>query len=388
MTKSQKTLHKSLGLLHASHGSPQRHSHLLPNPLVSIWVAPSHYLAMVLIDFYQIALSFKLSRRDVGPLPNRSNPPLMPPTTPSNFRLPPDESTLTAPLTPHSVQIPPKTPEFKRDVAHSVPNLTPLSKGASILQKLNPDADKAQKYDSAKYEQYITQDFEAHRVFVEIEVFMKDVLHVPENWWRLWGSTIDKIKRDSAFLTAYLDYSRQCDTEGPEERFYGPLENMTNAILACCDSPLECYVQPRNRQHYFGNGPKGVLLNAMTDPSPDIVAVHDDFLPKLSQEEREKGQMKQSNISWAHPLQVLQVKPSGGALVDGSFMPRLKVNGKPAKVYRDVVSSLMGNRTRSTGEPLPALQAEQRNSPGCRPTYLRRGRLNAGTHSTPEAACG
>ena len=343
---------------------------------------------MVLIDFYQIALSFNLSCRDGGPLCNRSNPPPMPPTTPSSFRPPPDKSTQPAPSIPYSVQFPPKTPQPKRNVARSVPNLTPLSKGASILQKLTPDADEAQKYDSAKYEQYITQDFEAHRVFVDLEVFMKNVLHVPENWRELWGPTIEIVKRNKAFSAAYLDYCHQCDTEGPEERFYGPLVDMTNAILGCCNSSSEDCVRPRTCHNYFRNDPKRVLLGVMNDLSPDIVAVHHGFLPRLNQEEREKGQIKQSNLSWAHPLQVLEVKPSGGALVDGSFMPRLMVNGKPVKFHRDVVSLLTGNRTRSTGEPRPALQAGERNPPGCRQVHPRRGWLSTGTHSTPEAAGG
>ena len=309
---------------------------------------------MVLIDFYQIALSFNLSCRDGGPLSNCSNPPPMPPTAPFSFRPLPDKPTRTVPLIPCSVQFPPKTPEPKHDVAHSVPNLTPLSKGVAILQKLSPDADEPQKYDSAKYEQYITQDFEAHRVFVDIEVFMENVLHVPKNWKELWGPTIGRIKHDLDFSVAYLDYCSQCDTEGPEERFYGPLVGMANAILACCyPSPDPC-VWPRTRQHYLRNDPKRVLLGAMTDLSPDIVAVHHGFLSKLKEEELAKGQIKQSNLSWAHPLQVLEVKPSGGALVDGSFMPRLMVNGKPAKVSRDEVSSLTGNRTRSAEEPRPA----------------------------------
>ena len=36
------------------------------------------------------------------------------------------------------------------------------------------------------------------------------------------------------------------------------------------------------------------------------------------------------DLTWAHPIQVLEVKPWGDALVDGECMPRLKVNGKPA----------------------------------------------------------
>ena len=75
----------------------------------------------------------------------------------------------------------------------------------------------------------------------------------------------------------------------------------------------------------------------MNDLSPDLIAVHHDFLPHLSSKEREEREIQQSDISWAHPLQVLEVKPSGGALVDGSCMPRLMVNGKPTQTLRGVV---------------------------------------------------
>jgi len=213
---------------------------------------------------------------------------------------------------------------------------------------------------------------ESHRVFVDIEVFMKNVLHVPDNWKELWGPIIDGIKSHPKFLMAYLDYSHQCDIEGLEERFYGPLVDMTNAILTCCNSSLDHCVWPRICQHYFRNDLKRVLLGAMTDLYP---------------QGWEKRHIKQTNLSWAHPLRVLEVKPSGGALVDGSFMPRLEVNGKPVDVSRDVVLSLTRNRMRSTGGPHSSLQAEEGNSPGCRPVYPRQGRLSAGTWGIPEAVC-
>ena len=93
-------------------------------------------------------------------------------------------------------------------------------------------ADEAKRYDSSKYEEYIVQDFERHRVFVDIDVFMKHVLHVPDNWKDLWGETIRQIERDAAFSISYMDYSIQCSIQGAEEtRFYKPLVGMTNAIL-------------------------------------------------------------------------------------------------------------------------------------------------------------
>ena len=111
-------------------------------------------------------------------------------------------------------------------------------------EKLSPDADKAKKYDSAKYKQYITQDFESHWVFVDIEVFMKNVLHIPDNWKELWGPTINRIKSRPDFLMAHLDYSRQCDTESLKEtlgtRAQIPTGHIVNTLRAqaTCDSNM------------------------------------------------------------------------------------------------------------------------------------------------------
>jgi hypothetical protein len=49
---------------------------------------------------------------------------------------------------------------------------------------------------------------------------------------------------------------------------------------------------------------------------PDIVAVHKGFLPLLTDDEREEGQINGTNLTWAQPLQVLEVKPSDGTLID------------------------------------------------------------------------
>jgi hypothetical protein len=195
-------------------------------------VARSDYQAMALVDFYQLAVLYNLSRRDAGDLSNRSHPPPMsaiPPSSSRSSAANPDQSTSF--LSP-STQFGLKTPERKPDATCSGPDPTPLSLRTSLLHKLKPDTDRTQKYDSAKYEQYIVQDFERHRVFVDIDVFMKHVLRVPENWKDLWGRTIRRIKRDKVFSAASLDYARQCETPGIEERkLYKPLVDMGNAVL-------------------------------------------------------------------------------------------------------------------------------------------------------------
>ena len=166
---------------------------------------------------------------------------------------------------------------------------------------------------------------------------MKHALHVPEDWRELWGETIKNIKRDPAFSFAHLDYSSQCRIQGVEGRFYRPLVDMANVIFSYSESSQRDRVKPRTNRRCMRNYPKGVHMGFMNDLSPDLVAVHDDFLPQLHPEEREEQAIKHTDISWTRLLQMLEIKPSGGTLVDGSSMPRLKVNRKPAKTSRNVV---------------------------------------------------
>ena len=200
------------------------------------------------------------------------------------------------------------------------------------MRKLEPDADQAKKYDVAKYNKYIAQDFDRHRVFVDIDDFMKHVLHVPGNWKQLWGGTIGKIKRDKVFSAAHRKYTTLCGIRKvTEAKFYRPLVDMQNAILRVCASEGG-NVQPRTSQRYFRNDPYRVSGGVTNDLSPDIVAIHRDYLPNVSKRERTQKWLRRLN--WAHPLQVLEVKPWVNALVDGSSMPRLKVDGEPTSVSR------------------------------------------------------
>ena len=52
---------------------------------------------------------------------------------------------------------------------------------------------------------------------------------------------------------------------------------------------------------------------------------------------------------------MLEVKPWDSALVDGSCMPRLKVNGKPATTSSGVLSQLTGIQDEIHNEIMPAL---------------------------------
>ena len=244
----------------------------------------------------------------------------------------------------------------KRDATQSAPNLTPMPRGSSILHKPGHAPEQPSKYD----DDYILGDFDYRRVFIDIDVFMEHVLHVPENWRGLWRRTIMRIKRDETFSISYWDYRRECGIRSPKEsRFYRPLVDMSNAILKfstedSLDEPVKLRTPPR----YPRKNP-------------------------------EKVHPEGSNPTRAQPLQVPEVELLDDALDDGSRIPRLKVNGEQATTSRDNFSWLMKNRTRPTGEPcLPSHAPVVRGLCDHQPNYRQRNGSSSASSSPPKAACG
>ena len=298
---------------------------------------------MALIDFYQLAVLHKLSRGDGCVLYEPSNPPPMPATKFPAFPSLPARLHQTA-------RSEPKTPQDKHDVALHIPTSTPNATGTAILSKLRADTDETTKYDSDKYEEYIVQDFERHRVFVDIDVFMKDVLRIPEDWQERWNKGITRVKLDESFTQPALEYTSLCDGDAAlEEEFYKPLVGMVNAILTICESSPKG-PRPVTRQRYLRNDPSPVLGGMINQLRPDVVAIHHESFLHLDEDDRKQAVVgRRSNIMWAHPLQVLEVKPWDNALVDGTCMPRLKVDGESVNASRGVPSKLTGYRTRPAG---------------------------------------
>lgn len=293
---------------------------------------------MALVDFFQLAVLYNLSRSNAGFLSNPPHPPPMPGAT-TLARSPsqsvnPDKTRSSLPV---STQPTLKTPERTRTATRSVPCITPIAVGTSMRRRQESNSDRVEKYDRNDYRQYLVEDFERHRVFVDIEVFMKHVLHVPDDWKTKWGPTIERIKVNGPFSALHMEYCAECDIHGTQEKnFYRPLMGMGNAILdVASKSPPEEFARPRIRQRYLINDPNKIFGGIMNEANltPDLVAVHNDSLLHLLPEERRTGFLNGSNLTWAQPLQVLEVKPFDSALIDGSFMPRLKVNGKLAIIF-------------------------------------------------------
>ena len=259
---------------------------------------------MALLDLERLVFIYKLCRRDaqfqsdpVMPTPN----PLSPTT---DEPLPSDHP---APKTPQSLYALP-------------PSSTPTTRGAAVRHKQEGNPDRFDNYDRAEYDEYIREDL-GRRVFVDFEVFLKRVLHVPEGWREEWGPAIKAVKANKKFNEWHEKYRSLCDKDGGHEvAFYEPLMQMVNSILdVVASSPFEKIPQKKH-QYYRVNNPfhlRGGVINK-AGLSPDLV---------LLDSNREAPSSKVP-LHWANVLQVLEVKPHDNAICDGRNMPKLIVDGK------------------------------------------------------------
>ena len=198
-----------------------------------------------------------------------------------------------------------------------MPDITPLSRGSSMFQRQEGDTDRVDGYTRGDYDEYIREDLQS-RVFVDFEVFMKYVLHVPDDWRTRWKEAIKAVKESSKFKDHLKKYSRHCnDSSASEASLYNPLKDSANAVLEVLSQFDD--ISPGIPQRYCVNDPKRLRGGVISNLSPDLVVLHKGC-------ERPEGR----SLHWANPLHILEVKPSGGAICDGMNMPRLAVNGKRA----------------------------------------------------------
>ena len=269
---------------------------------------------MALFDLYQLAVIYNLRRSDAEFLPNHFHHSPMSSSTPSH-------SSPTKPRGWSSLPLPtlpllPKTP--KKGDPTTGPVLTPNSHGTAVRQKQDGNSDRIDKYDREDYEEYVREDL-GSRVFVDYEVFMKYVLHVPEDWETKWKPALDAVKADANFQKFHKDYCGLCDgKKTPEKDFYPPLVQTANAVLDVVSRSNFEGITSGKQQYYRVNDPRRISGGVMNKHglSPDLVLLDKGF-PDTS-----------TSLHWANPLHVLEVKPHDNAICDGENMPRLVVNGK------------------------------------------------------------
>ena len=197
--------------------------------------------------------------------------------------------------------------------------MTPQSNGTASRQGQEDGTNGFDACYRADYEDYIREDLNS-RVFVDFEVFLKTVLHVPEDWKTKWKLAIDAVKADVEFNKNHETYCELCEKRGTlEEDFYPSLMGMANAALnVLYRTPFEG-IPADKRQYYHVNNPdifKGGVMNKR-GLSPDLVVLHKD----------RPGDYKKPP-HWANPLHILEVKPFDNALCEGRNIPRLVVDGE------------------------------------------------------------
>ena len=247
---------------------------------------------MALVDFYALVALHNMRRADAGCLSIPSHPTMSsstPPGSPS-LSVEPDEARLSPTIQPEF-----KTPERKRGASHAVPDLIPLSLGSSTCQSQESETDRVERFHRADYDGYIREDLRS-RVFVDFEVFMKYVLHVPDDWKTAWGPAIEAVKADPDFKRHHEEYCKQCNKfDFEKESFYAPLMNTTNAVLGVLSRSAFDGISPKISQHCHVN--------------------------KFQPSEKE-------DLHWANPLHILEAEPYDNVLCDGTRMPRLVIDGE------------------------------------------------------------
>ena len=293
-----------------SHSSLQRRSPALPFTVLTIGIL-QHLAAMALVNFHQLALLHDLDPCDAGILsdPPRSLPmpatPLRSSTNRPREYLPPGPEV-------------PSTSRTKRTLPSALSS-TPPARGPAIRQGQEGGTNGFDACNRADYEEYIREDLNS-RVFVDFEVFLKTVLHVPEDWETKWKPAIDVVKADSKFKENHETYCKLCEKHGtPGEDFYPSLMGMANAALNVL-SRTSFEEIPTERHRYYPVNNPDVLKGGVTkkhDLSPDLILLHKD-----------RPDDEEQAPHWANPLHILEVKPFDNALCEGKYMPRLTVDGE------------------------------------------------------------
>ena len=148
------------------------------------------------------------------------------------------------------------------------------------------------------YDDYVREDPGAC-VFIDFEVFMKTVLHVPVDWKTLWGPAIEAIKEDCEFKEHRGQYLLQCNNPAsPEKSFYEPFMNLMNVIV---DTLLRYDLSGICRGSQYHHHQNCRLSGT-------------------------------KHLHWPNPLHVLEAGQYGNTLCDGDNIPRLVVDGMLAVV--------------------------------------------------------
>ena len=76
--------------------------------------------------------------------------------------------------------------------------------GSRARKGKEDDTDSVEECEHEEYDN-VYEDL-SNRVFVDFDVFLLSVLHVPRDWKTLWGPAIEAVKADQEFSTCHRKY--------------------------------------------------------------------------------------------------------------------------------------------------------------------------------------
>ena len=99
--------------------------------------------------------------------------------------------------------------KFKTSERKPASGITLLPRGSSVRRWQEGDVYRVDGYGRGNCEEYIREDIK-NRVSVDFEVFMKSVLHVPQDWRIRWSQAIEAIRTDPKFKQYHEEYFKRC----------------------------------------------------------------------------------------------------------------------------------------------------------------------------------
>ena len=143
------------------------------------------------VTSYQLTVLYKLRRADPGFLSAHSHlSPCLPPHNHVHPSFEHDQVHLSLPSFAQS--------KFKTSERKPASGIALLSGGSSALRWQEGDVDRVDGYGRGNCDEYVHQDIK-NRVSVDFEVFMKSILHVPQDWRIRWSQAIEAIRTDPKF---------------------------------------------------------------------------------------------------------------------------------------------------------------------------------------------
>ena len=174
------------------------------------------------------------------------------------------------------LSLPSSTPsEFQASERKPASGITLLSHGSSVRRWQEGDVDRVDGYGRGNCGEYVREDIK-NRVFVDFEVFMKSVLHVPQDWKIRWSQAIEAVRTDPKFKEYHEDYFKRCGNLTTQERsLYEPLMEAVNAVLAVLSrsgfDDISCGIPLHYRVKDPKNPPGGVVNGASSSPDPVVL---------------------------------------------------------------------------------------------------------------------